>query len=57
MAKELSTNNIQFKLWDKGRLIVILSRTKIGKHTHFVGDKNDTLTALKENTFKQNSMD
>ena len=36
IAKELSTNNTQFKLWDKGQLIVILRRTKIGKHTYFL---------------------
>ena len=48
MEIELSTNNTRFKLRDKGQLLVILSRTKIGKHTNFVGDKYYTLTALRE---------
>ena len=34
-------------MWDKGQMILILSRTKFAKDTIFVGDKNDTLTALK----------
>ena len=34
-------------MWDKGQMIVILSRTKLAKDTIFVGDKNDTLSALK----------
>ena len=48
MTKESSKNNTQFKLWDKGQLVGILSKTQIGKHTSFVGDKNYTLTKLKE---------
>ena len=48
MVMELSTNNTQLKLCDKGQLVVILSRTQIGKHTSFVGDKNNILTGLKE---------
>ena len=47
MTKESSKNNTQFKLWDKGQPIIIFSRTKIDKHTNFVGDKNDTLITLK----------
>ena len=34
-------------MWDKGQMIVILSRTKLAKATLFVGDKNDTLSALR----------
>ena len=48
MATEISRNDSNFKLWDKGQMIVILSRTKLAKNKIFVGDKNDTLAALKD---------
>ena len=48
MATEISRINANFKIWDKGQMIVILSRTKYASNTIFVGDKNDTLTALKD---------
>ena len=47
MATEISKNNSNFKLWDKGQMIVLLSRTKRACDTIFVGDKIDTLNALK----------
>ena len=47
MATEISQNNANFKMWDKGQMIVILSRTKRAKDTICVGDKNDTLHALR----------
>ena len=47
MATEISLCNSNFNMWDKGQMIVILSRTKYAKDTIFVGDKNDTLAALK----------
>jgi hypothetical protein len=48
MATEISLScNSNFNMWDKGQMIVILSRTKYAKDTVFVGDKNDTLAALK----------
>ena len=47
MATEVSLSNGNFKMWDKGQMIVILSRTKKAKDTIFVGDKNDTIAALK----------
>ena len=47
MATEISLANSDFKIWDKGQLIVILTRTKRGKDTIFVGNKQDTLDALK----------
>ena len=34
-------------MWDKGQMIVISSRMKFAKDTIFVGDKDDTLEALK----------
>ena len=48
MATEISRVNGNFKMWDKGQMIVILSRTKYASNTIFVGDKNDTLRALKD---------
>ena len=48
MATEISTNDPNFRLWDKGQLVVILSRTKFAKNTIFVGDRYDTIAALKD---------
>ena len=39
------TENI-FSLWDRGQLIVILSRTRIMKNIIFVGTKNETIFGL-----------
>ena len=47
MATEVSSSNDNFKMWDEGQIIVILSRTKHTKDAIFVGDKNDTITTLK----------
>ena len=47
IATEISQNNANFKMWDKGQMIVILSHTKRAKGTIFVGDKNDTLYSLR----------
>ena len=46
MATETSQNNGKFNTWDKGQMLVILSRTKYARDTIFVGDKNDTLAEL-----------
>ena len=46
MATEISLCNSNFNMWDKGQMIVILSRTKYAKDSIFVVDKNDTLAAL-----------
>ena len=48
MATEISSKNDKFKMWDKGQMIVILSRTHIAMQSIFVGDKRETLRALKE---------
>ena len=49
MATEISRNDPNYRLWwDKGQLVVILSRTKFAKNTIFVGDKDDTIAALKD---------
>ena len=45
-AIEISQDNSSFKLWDKAQAIVALSRTKLGKHLIFVGDKSGTIDAL-----------
>ena len=46
VATEISMKNNQFKLWDKGQAVVLMSRTNFGKDLIFVGDKNDTIKAL-----------
>ena len=47
VATEVSFSNSNFSMWDKGQMIVITSRTKLGKDTIFVSNKDDTLKALK----------
>ena len=46
IATTISMNNRNFSLWDKGQLLVLISRTKEAKNTIFVGEKEDTLKAL-----------
>eukprot|EP00957_Ditylum_brightwellii_P200929 15316351-Ditylum_brightwellii.AAC.1 len=48
VAVEISAWNNLFKIWDKGQLVVVLSRTKFAKDTIFVGDKEDTLLAIRQ---------
>ena len=36
-----------FKLWDRGQLIVLLSRTRAMANSIFAGSKRDTINALK----------
>ena len=47
MATTVSASDNHFSLWDKGQLIVILSRTKEAKQSIFVGPKQDTLDAFR----------
>ena len=47
MATEITKSDPDFNIWDKGQLIVILTRTKKAKDTIFVGNKQETLDALK----------
>ena len=35
-----------FELWDKGQIIVAMTRTKLGKNVIFVGDKQETTEAI-----------
>ena len=54
MATSISTNNSNFELWDKGQLVVILSRTKFAKDSIFVGSKEETLDAFRQMLLKRN---
>ena len=47
IAVEISLRNKNVKMWDKGQMVANASRTKEATHTIFVGDKNDTILALK----------
>lgn len=47
VATEVSMLNASFIMWDKGQMIVITSRTKYAWQTIFVGDKDETLNALR----------
>ena len=46
IATTISKTDSNFHLWDKGQLLVIISRTKKAEDTIFVGDKENTLDAL-----------
>ena len=47
MATEISRNNGDLKMWYKGKMIVILSRTKLAKNIIFVEERNDTISEMK----------
>jgi predicted GIY-YIG superfamily endonuclease len=47
MATEISNADFNFSLWDKGQLVVLLSRTKFAANSIFVGNRNDTLNAFR----------
>ena len=47
IATEISATDPNFRMWEKGQLIVLISRTRLGKDTIFVGNKQNTLKALK----------
>ena len=47
MAIEVSCTNSNFKIWDKGQMIVILSQTRRVQDTIFIRDKYDTLNVLR----------
>lgn len=46
MASSISNTDPNFSLWDRGQLVVIISRTKCPKKTIFVGNQFETLDAL-----------
>ena len=48
MTTEISRDNSNYNMWDKGQMVGIVSRTKCAKNTIFVGGKNDTLSVLKD---------
>ena len=45
-ATDISQNNGNLNMWDKGQMRVIFSCKKRARDTIFVGDKNNTLTAF-----------
>ena len=46
LATSFSMSDRNFSIWEKGQLLVIISRTKKAKDTKFVGNKEDTLDAM-----------
>ena len=48
MATEISQADPNFNIWDRGQMIVLLTRTKRARDTIFVGCKHDTLAALRQ---------
>ena len=54
MATSILMNNSNFEFWDKGQLVVILSRTKFAKDSIFVGPKEETLDAFRQLLLKRN---
>lgn len=47
METEISRSDINFKMWDKYRMIIILSTTILTRNIIFVGDKNNSLIVLR----------
>lgn len=47
MASEISNIDPKFGIWDKGMLVVLISRTRKPENTIFVGNKDRTLAALR----------
>lgn len=47
IAACISDTDPDFVVWDKGQLIVVISRTRLPQNTIFVGDKNETLAAFR----------
>ena len=48
IVTRLSATDKNFAMWDKGQLVVILSRTKRAKDSIFVGPKQETLNAFRQ---------
>ncbi len=46
VVTQVSMEDCQYMLWDKGQAIVLLSRTKLGSNIIFVGNRHDTVKAL-----------
>ena len=46
VATLIPLNDRNYNLWDKGQLLVIISRTRLAKDKIFVGDKEKTVDAL-----------
>ena len=46
MATEIFRPHPNYRMWDKGKMVIILSRTKRAKDTIFVGDQTETIKEL-----------
>ena len=46
IVTEISSEENDFRLWDKAQAVVLLSRTKLGSDIIFVGNKMETINAL-----------
>jgi predicted GIY-YIG superfamily endonuclease len=46
LATAVSASDPCYRLWEKEQVVVLLSRTFLGRHLIFVGNKNDTIEAL-----------
>jgi predicted GIY-YIG superfamily endonuclease len=46
LATSVSTTDSRYRLWEKEQVVVLLSRTFLGRNLIFVGDKGDTIEAL-----------
>ena len=47
MAISISDIQKQYSIWDRGQLIVAISRTRLMENTIFVGNKGETINAMK----------
>ena len=48
VATQLSRDDKDFCLWEKGQLVVLMSRTECAKNVFFVGNKEENLLAIRE---------
>lgn len=48
VATQLSCDDKSFELWEKGQFVVLMSRTECAKRVIFVGNKGETLAAIRE---------
>ena len=46
VATQISLREQDYSLWEKGQVVVLLSRTRLLQHLTFVGDKHETLNAI-----------
>ena len=46
-ATRIYLRNSNLEMWDKGKMVVIISRTKLAKNKILVGHKNNNIEYLK----------